>query len=87
MAERKLLPNIVFTRLLLIFLLVVHHSFNIYSGSWTEPEGFKSISAYWWISKFSICFLLELFVFISGYLFAYQIIGLKKFYIQRNYIR
>lgn len=79
MFEKKLLPNIVIIRILLIFLLVVFHSFIVYGeGNWPEPRNFKPIISYWWIAKFSYSFLLELFVFISGYLFAYQIIELKR---------
>ena len=81
MAERKLLPNIIIIRLLLIFLLIVYHSFIVYiEGIWPEPRNFKPIIFYWWIANFSYSFLLELFVFISGYLFAYQLIELKKIF-------
>lgn len=34
------------------------------------PLDFKPIAAYWWIGKISYAFMLELFVFISGYVFA-----------------
>ena len=81
MTEKKLLPNIVIIRIFLIFLLIIYHSFIVYGERyWAEPRGFKPIITYWWISKFSYSFLLELFVFISGYLFAYQIIELKRWF-------
>ncbi len=86
MAEKKLLSNIVIIRILLIFLLVVLHSFTIYGGGWTEPQAFKPVKFYWWIAKFSYSFLLELFVFISGYLFAYQIIELKRIFTYKGIV-
>ena len=50
-----------------IFLLVVWHSFIIYTGGWREPVGFQPVESYWWLAKFSYAFMLELFVFVSGY--------------------
>lgn len=54
-------------RPLAIFLLVVWHSFIIYTGGWMEPVGLKFIEGYWWIAKLSYACMLELFVFVSGY--------------------
>lgn len=73
--NKKLLNDVVIIRPLAIFLLVVWHSFIIYTGGWTQPENFKSIETYWWIAKGSYACMLELFVFISGYVFA---LGLEK---------
>ena len=72
---KKLLNDVVIIRPLAIFLLVVWHSFIIYTGGWAEPENFKSIELYWWLAKGSYACMLELFVFISGYVFA---LGLKR---------
>lgn len=72
---KKLLNDVVIVRPLAIFLLVVWHSFIIYTGGWAQPENFKSIDTYWWIAKGSYACMLELFVFISGYVFA---LGLEK---------
>lgn len=39
---------------------------------WVYPNGIYPVEAYSWIAKVSNSFMLEMFVFISGYLFAYQ---------------
>lgn len=78
MSSQKLLDEVTFIRLFLILLLIVFHAFIVYAGGWTEPAGFQTIPAYWWLDKLSYSFMLETFVFISGYLYAYQRIGLKK---------
>ena len=58
-------------RPLAIILLVFYHAFIPYIHGWSkQPEGFHDIEAYWWIAKFSYSFMLYLFVFISGYVFA-----------------
>ena len=68
-----LLKEVVVMRPILFFLLVVYHCFIIYSGGWHMPDGAYPNESYAWISKFSYSFLLESFVFISGYVFAYQL--------------
>ena len=60
-------------RVFCIFLLVAFHSFAIYTGSWTEPHGLQYIPAYYWIGKFCYSFMLPLWVFISGFLWGYQV--------------
>ena len=67
MAERKTLNDVYVMRPIAIFLLVVWHSFIIYTGDWKEPVGFSPIESYWWLAKLSYTFMLELFVFVSGY--------------------
>lgn len=74
MAESKILLNdVVIIRPLAIFLLIVWHSFIIYTGGWREPIGYEYVESYWWIAKVSYAFMLELFVFISGYVFEYSL--------------
>ena len=73
MSNKKILQDVVCIRLLLILLLVLYHSFAMYCDSWAMPEGIHDIKAYWWIGTFSYSFLLESFVFISGYVFGYQV--------------
>ena len=74
MSEKGLLKDVVIIRPLAIFLLVVWHSFIIYAGGgWSEPESFLPINSYWWIGKVSYACMLELFVFISGYVFAHTL--------------
>lgn len=65
-------------RPIVIFLLVLVHTFTIYDGGWSLPEGIESVRAYFWIQKFSFAFMLETFVFISGYILGYQIYELKR---------
>ena len=56
------------------------HSFNMFTGSpsWPLPEGIGPVPAYNWISKGAYSFMLESFVFISGYIFSYQLCGNRK---------
>lgn len=73
MIQKQLLTNVVIIRLILIILLVFYHAFAIFSGAWTPIDGFPEIEIYWWMDKLSYAFLLEMFVFISGYVFGYQV--------------
>lgn len=75
----KLLAEVACIRPILILLLIVYHAFLIYAGGWREPAGFESNEAYGWIARFSYSFMLEMFVFVSGYVWAYQIERGKKF--------
>lgn len=68
--KENILTDVCIIRPILIFLLVVYHSFIIYQGGWSEPIGFEPNRFYWWISKISYSFMLEAFVMISGYVFA-----------------
>ena len=72
-SKSKRLSNIVIIRLILIFLLVFFHAFAIYSGAWAPIDGFPEIKTYWWLDKLSFAFMLEMFVFISGYLLGFQV--------------
>lgn len=57
-------------RPLAILLLILYHAFIPYVGGWPAPACFESNDVYWWIAKSSYSCMLELFVFISGYVFA-----------------
>lgn len=57
-------------RPLAIVLLVLYHAFIPYTHGWAQPKNFQDIDSYWWIAKASYSCMLELFVFISGYVFA-----------------
>ena len=72
-SSKKLLPEVVIIRLVLIIFLVLYHSFAIYNGTWDIPLGLYPVNAYWWVASFSYSFMLETFVFISGYVFGYQV--------------
>lgn len=68
-----LLTDVAIIRPLLIVLLVFYHAFAIYSGAWEPIAGYPDIPAYWWLDKLSFSFMLETFVFLSGYVFGYQV--------------
>ena len=65
-------------RSVLALLIVFMHAFTCYQGAWEQPEGYIDIPAYKWIARISFAFTLEAFVFISGYLFAFQRITLNR---------
>lgn len=72
-AKTNLLTDVVIIRPILVVLLVFYHAFAIYSGIWTPIEGFPEVRVYWWLDKLSYAFMLETFVFVSGYVFGYQV--------------
>ena len=74
----KQLDDVNFIRPIVILQLVILHSFTMYGGGWTFPEGINNVRAYFWIARLFNSFMLEMFVFLSGYLFAYQIFHLHK---------
>lgn len=71
--QKQLLTNITIIRPILIVLLVFYHAFAIYSGGWDPIEGFPDVHIYLWLDKLSYAFMLETFVFVSGYVFGYQV--------------
>lgn len=73
MNNKKLLTNVAVIRPTLIVLLVFYHAFAPYSGAWGKMDGFPEVSAYWWLDWLSYAFMLETFVFVSGYVFGYQV--------------
>lgn len=81
MEEKRIkvrLDEVTLMRCVLALLIVFMHSFTCYNGGWPEPEGFVDVPVYKWMSRFSFAFTLQAFVFISGYLFAFQRITLKR---------
>lgn len=78
--EKKVwLNEVSFMRPILLVLLVSYHAFAPYCGAWTMPEGIKHIEFYKWVALFSRAFRLEAFVFISGYIFTFQLLTKNKF--------
>ena len=65
-------------RSILAVLIVFMHAFTCYNGSWKQPEGYVDIPLYKWLTRISFAFTLEAFVFLSGYIFAFQQITLDK---------
>lgn len=79
MSEAKIrLNEVTLMRMILAILIVFMHSFTCYNHGWREPAGFVEIPLYKWLSRTSFAFTLEAFVFISGYLFAFQRITLNR---------
>lgn len=83
-SNKKILVDIGIIRPIIISFLVIYHSFIIYIGGWKQPVNFVPIGEYYWIAKFSYSFMLQMFVLLSGYIYAYQIIDLNKKYTFRN---
>ena len=54
-------------------MLVFYHAFAVFSGGWAPIEDYPEISVYDLLDKLSYACLLETFVFISGYIFGYQV--------------
>lgn len=73
MSSSKPLIDVSIVRPILIFLLIVVHSFTIYSGGWPLPFGIQSLECYKWVSHISFSIMLQGFIFVSGYLFASQV--------------
>lgn len=69
---RTNLDEISFIRPILILLVVLYHSMAIHTGNWDLPDGCRAIPAYKAIGRLSYAFMLEAFVFVSGYVWAYQ---------------
>lgn len=76
--SRYKLQEAMVIRPILILLLVVYHAFIIYAGGWAHPEGYMPHEGYAWIARLSYSFMLEMFVFLSGYVWAYQLLELSR---------
>ena len=71
--NKTYLMDVVFIRLVLIFLLIVYHALCIHTNSWRPPfESFHRIALYDWIGMLMHCAQLEGMVFISGLLLGYN---------------
>lgn len=76
--KKENLDEISFIRPILIILLIIVHCFTAFNGVWEPFVGFHENLTYMWIARFSHSFLLETFIFISGYIWAFQIESNKK---------
>ena len=71
------LNEIEYLRPILFILLFFVHTFTIYTeSSWKLPNGIEYIETYDWILRVSYSCMLELFTFISGYVYYY--VSLRK---------
>lgn len=69
---RKNLDEVSFIRPILIILMVLYHALCIHTGNWRILEGMTVIPAYRELGRIAYSFMLESFVFVSGYVWAYQ---------------
>lgn len=77
--KKPWLNEISFMRPVLLVLLVSYHAFAPYAGTWQMPDGIEEVNIYKVIALLSRAFRLEGFVFISGYIFTFQLVERKKF--------
>ena len=71
------LREIDFLRPILFIQLFLVHAFTIYTEtSWPVPVGIVDVDSYDWIARLSYSCMLELFTFISGY--VYYFVSTKK---------
>lgn len=70
--SKEFLYEIAFCRPILIVLLVLYHSFAIYTGVWEMPNGIVPTRAYAWVAEVAYSFMLPMFFFISGYVWGWQ---------------
>ena len=71
------LNEIEYLRPILFIQLFFTHAFTIYTiSSWKLPVGIEQIELYGWIGRISYSSMLELFTFISGY--VYYFVAQKK---------
>lgn len=76
--QRQNLDEVSFIRPILIVLLVLYHALAPWCGAWRVFDGYESNEVYWWIGKTAYSFMLPMFVFISGYVWAFQRESLGK---------
>ena len=79
---KQLEEILVMRPILICVLLIGYHAFAPWGGVWNMPQSIagETVEAYFWLDKFFYSFMLEAFTFISGYLFAFQLVSLKKNY-------
>lgn len=75
MTNKQYLNEITYLRPVIVFLIVVNHSFAVYSGVWNSPWGDSApnIPLYVWIQRFAISCTLQVFTFVSGYVYEFQL--------------
>lgn len=76
--NNKTLYEVSLIRPIIITLLVVMHCFTIYNGHWEPIEGIGDCMVYKWLAR--IVFIIEAFAMCAGYVFAFQVIDLRKQY-------
>lgn len=77
---KKLVYEVSIIRPLVIFLLVVTHSFAYNTGSWPDVEGIQKYNAYFWMVKLISGFRIETIAMVAGYIFSFQVNDLDRKY-------
>ncbi len=73
-SSNKILPEICMIRLVLVFMVIIYHSFCPFIGSpFWMPIMDNAPDEYYYIARWAYAFMLEAFTFISGYIYGYQI--------------
>ena len=72
MAEKKYYEDINYIRIIMILSVLVVHSFTPFGGGWPLPSGYPRIKEYAEIVRYTASFNMEMFVFISGFLFGFK---------------
>ena len=78
MAEKRYYEDINYIRIIMILSVVVVHSFTPFGGGWPLPQGYPRINAYAEIVRYTASFNMEMFVFISGFLFGFKAFRLNQ---------
>ena len=73
MNTQKWLIEVDYLRVVSVLLLVLDHTFIIYTGGWKQPEGIHNVDIYYWAGNLFMCIMLPLYVFISGYTYSSQL--------------
>ena len=76
--KKKLVYEVSIIRPFIILLLVILHCFAISYGGWDPIDSIKQIPAYYWFGKLISGFRIETIALVAGYIFAFQMIDLKK---------
>ena len=74
--NKKCFDDIVILRFIVILWLIIYHSTAFFVGAWKVPfvyEFGEATYIYVWVARGAYAIMLEMFTFISGFLFASQI--------------
>ena len=85
--KKVFLYDVVIIRLIAITLLVLMHCLTIYGVGWIMPKGIEQVDAYFWFANFLYRIGIPGIIMVAGYIFAYQILCLKREYTLKHMIR
>lgn len=87
MGTKILLNEAIVVRVIAISFLVVLHAFTIYGGGWPLPEGGEPIRIYGEFAHWVSGFMIPAMIMVSGYVFSYQILALKRVYSLKELVK